>query len=248
MNRFFVKKIDQNNIAIYGDDYKHAKKVLRLVEGSNVYAVYNEVEYLAKIIKDDGENLWLEMIEETKVIREPDVEIHIYQSLPKSSKMDFIIQKNVESGISKLTPIRSDRSLIKIKNEKKEKKKLERWTKISEEAAKQSMRNIIPEIRDIISFDDMIEELKFKIKNENIEILVPYENEEDCSIKDINLNKEKIAAVVGPEGGFEEEEIQRLIEIGVKPVTLGPRILRSETAALVLSTLILHETDNMRRK
>jgi 16S rRNA (uracil1498-N3)-methyltransferase len=94
----------------------------------------------------------------------------------------------------------------------------------------------------------MIEELKFKIKNENIEILVPYENEEDCSIKDINLNKEKIAAVVGPEGGFEEEEIQRLIEIGVKPVTLGPRILRSETAALVLSTLILHETDNMRRK
>src|SRR5660398_157082 len=147
MNRFFVDEIDKDIIAITGDDYKHAKKVLRLVENDEVLGVFKGKEYIAKIIRDDESQLILDLLEETKIIREPDVNIHIYQSLPKSSKMDYIIQKNVEIGISKLTPIISDRSLIKIKNDKKEKKKLERWIKISEEAAKQSMRNKIPEIK-----------------------------------------------------------------------------------------------------
>ncbi len=248
MNRFFVDEMDKNIVAITGDDYKHAKKVLRMVENDKILGVFKGKEYIAKIIRDDESQLILDLIEETKIIREPDVDIHIYQSLPKSSKMDYIIQKNVEIGISKLTPIISDRSLIKINNDKKEKKKLERWIKISEEAAKQSMRNIIPEINGIISFAKMLEELKRLIQEKDIEVVIPYENEKGKSTKDISFEKKKYAAVIGPEGGFEENEISQLIKIGAKPISLGPRILRTETAALVLSTIILHETDNMRRK
>ncbi len=247
MNRFFVDEIDKEIIAITGDDYKHAKKVLRLGENDTVLGVFKGKEYLAKIVRDDESKLILDLLEETKIIREPDVDIHIYQSLPKSSKMDYIIQKNVEIGINELTPILSDRSLIKIKNDKKEKKKIERWIKISEEAAKQSMRNKIPEIKGILSFEQMLEELKELIKHGDTEIIVPYENEEGRSAKDINFEKKKYVAVIGPEGGFEENEISKLIKIGSKPISLGPRILRTETAALVLSTIILYETDNMRR-
>jgi len=248
MNRFFLDEISKDIIAITGDDYKHAKKVLRLNEKDKVLGVYKGREYTAKIILDDNSKLILELLEETKIIREADIDIHIYQSLPKSRKMDYIIQKNVEIGINRLTPIISDRSLIKIKNDKKEKKKVERWIKISEEAAKQSMRNIVPEINCIISFEETVRELK-QLKEEcDLEILVPYEKEEIRSTKDINFDKKKYAAIIGPEGGFDEDEISSLVEIGAKPITLGPRILRTETAALVLSTIILHETDNMRRK
>ena len=248
MNRFFLDEINKDIIAITGDDYKHAKKVLRLNENDRVLGVYKGKEYLAKIISDDDSKLILNLLEETEITREADVDIHIYQSLPKGSKMDYIIQKNVEIGISRLTPIISDRSLIKIKNKKKEKKKIERWVKISEESAKQSMRNVIPDINRIISFEETVKEIK-RLKEEcNLEVIVPYENEEINSTKDINFNKKNYAAVIGPEGGFDENEISSLVEIGAKSISLGPRILRTETAALVLSTIILHETDNMRRK
>jgi len=248
MNRFFVSEIDKDLVAITGNDYNHAKKVLRLGENDEIYAVYKEKEYVAKIKLDDGKNLIIENIKETKVLREPNVNIHIYQSLPKSSKMDYIVQKNVEIGINKLTPIISDRSLVKIKNNKQEKKKLKRWNKISEEAAKQSMRNKIPNIKSILSFDNMIKELKTIIKGRNTEVIVPYENELIKSTKDINYKNKNYLVVIGPEGGFEKKEIDILLEIGAKPITLGPRILRSETAALVLSTVIMYETGNMRRK
>jgi len=162
--------------------------------------------------------------------------------------MDFIIQKNVELGIKKITPITSNRSLIKIKNKKRESKKLDRWNKISEEAAKQSMRNIIPKVNNVLSFKEMIDKIKEQKKEQEIEVVVPYENEEVKSAEEINFCKRNFALIVGPEGGFEEYEINQLVEIGVIPVTLGPRILRSETAALILSTVILYETKNMRRK
>jgi len=248
MNRFFVSEIDKDLVAITGNDYNHAKKVLRLGENDEIYAVYKEKEYVAKIKLDDGKNLIIENIKETKVLREPNVNIHIYQSLPKSSKMDYIVQKNVEIGINKLTPIISDRSLVKIKNNKKEKKKLQRWNKISEEAAKQSMRNKIPQIKSVLSFENMIQELKSNINDGDREVIVPYENELIKSAKHINYKKKNYSVVIGPEGGFERKEIDRLLEIGAKPITLGPRILRSETAALVLSTIIIYETGNMRRK
>jgi 16S rRNA (uracil1498-N3)-methyltransferase len=241
MNRFFVDKEINNEIVISGEDYKHAKKVLRLNSKDNK-------EFVAAINEDRGDYFTLEIKKETGIDREPDVYIHIYQCLPKSNKMDFIIQKNVELGIKKITPITSNRSLIKIKNKKKEIRKLDRWSKISEEAAKQSMRNIIPEIDKVLSFKEMIDEIKKQKEEQEIEVVVPYENEEFKSVEEINFQKKNFALIVGPEGGFEDYEINQLIEIGAFPVTLGPRILRSETAALTLSTVILYETGNMRRK
>jgi len=248
MNRFFVNKDESGRIILSGEDYKHAKKVLRLDIKDKIYVVLDNKEYIGMISEDRDSSFVLEITKATEVSREPDVCIHIYQSMPKSSKMDYIIQKNVELGVKKLTPIISNRSLIKIKNHKKEKKKLERWIKISEEAAKQSMRNTIPEINGILSFDEMIKELKESIQENDVEVIVPYENENIKSTKDLDYKKKKFSVVIGPEGGFEESEIDKLIDIGAVPITLGPRILRSETAALALSTVILHETNNMRRE
>ena len=248
MNRFFVDINANNEIIISGEDYKHAKKVLRLSSKDEVYAVFKNKEFIGSINEDKGDYFTLELNKETGNEREPDVSIHIYQSLPKSSKMDFIIQKNVELGIKKITPITSNRSLIKIKNKKRESKKLDRWNKISEEAAKQSMRNIIPKVNNVLSFKEMIDKIKEQKKEQEIEVVVPYENEEVKSAEEINFCRKNFALIVGPEGGFEEYEINQLVEIGVIPVTLGPRILRSETAALILSTVILYETKNMRRK
>ena len=248
MNRFFVDRNTNNEIIISGEDYKHAKKVLRLNSKDEVYVVFENKEFVGAINEDKGDYFTLEIKKETGIEREPNVSIHIYQSLPKSNKMDFIIQKNVELGIKKITPITSNRSLIKIKNKKRESKKLDRWNKISEEAAKQSMRNIIPKVNNVLSFKEMIDKIKEQKKEQEIEVVVPYENEEVKSAEEINFCKRNFALIVGPEGGFEEYEINQLVEIGVIPVTLGPRILRSETAALILSTVILYETKNMRRK
>ena len=248
MNRFFVDRNTNNEIIISGEDYKHAKKVLRLNSKDEVYVVFENKEFVGAINEDKGDYFTLELKKETGIEREPNVSIHIYQSLPKSNKMDFIIQKNVELGIKKITPITSNRSLIKIKNKKRESKKLDRWNKISEEAAKQSMRNIIPKVNNVLSFKEMIDKIKEQKKEQEIEVVVPYENEEVKSAEEINFCKRNFALIVGPEGGFEEYEINQLVEIGVIPVTLGPRILRSETAALILSTVILYETKNMRRK
>jgi len=248
MNRFFVDRNTNNEIIISGEDYKHAKKVLRLNSKDEVYVVFENKEFTGAINEDKGDYFTLELKKETGIEREPNVSIHIYQSLPKSNKMDFIIQKNVELGIKKITPITSNRSLIKIKNKKRESKKLDRWNKISEEAAKQSMRNIIPKVNNVLSFKEMIDKIKEQKKEQEIEVVVPYENEEVKSAEEINFCKRNFALIVGPEGGFEEYEINQLVEIGVIPVTLGPRILRSETAALILSTVILYETKNMRRK
>jgi 16S rRNA (uracil1498-N3)-methyltransferase len=134
------------------------------------------------------------------------------------------------------------RSVVKIKELKKEQNKVERWNAIVEEAAKQSKRNYIPKVKNIISFDEMINVLK-----EEKNIIVPYEDEEHLTIKEgiLDLNSQKINILIGPEGGFEPEEIEKLKSIGAKITTLGSRILRTETAAIVASAIVLYEAGNI---
>ena len=181
-------------------------------------------------------------INESAGNRESSIEITLYQGLAKGSKMDLIIQKCVEIGVKDFYAIETDRAVVKINNKKKEDSKLERWQSIAEEAAKQSKRDYIPKLKGIISFKEMI-----GILSEEKNIIVPYENEENLSIKDglKTVKGNKVNLIIGPEGGFEEKEIKSLEDLRASIVTLGPRILRTETAGLVSSTIILYELGDL---
>jgi 16S rRNA (uracil1498-N3)-methyltransferase len=245
MHRFFVDKnnIKLSSIDIIGEDVKHIKSVLRLNVGDVVVVCDNDrTDYTAKIISIDKNIVQCEILSKEASKSEPPIDIILYQGLPKASKMDLIIQKATELGVKKIVPVITERTVVKIQDRKKENNKLERWNRIAEEAAKQSKRGIIPQVNNILDFDEMIAILK-----EKQAVIVPYENEENTGIKDVlkNCSCKEIHILIGPEGGFEETEIQSLINIKCNIVTLGPRILRTETAGLVTSAVVLYELGDL---
>lgn len=247
MHKFFIDEnhIYDNYAEITGDDVKHIYKVLRLKLEDKVYINNcNGKEYIGEITEITKQSVSLKIIEEVQVNNESPVEIYLFQGLPKSTKLELIIQKSTELGVKEVTPIITNRVLSAIKNIDKESKKMERWNKIALEACKQCKRTLIPTINEIIEFDKAINLLK-----EMDLILVPYENAENYGIKkvinDTKSDVSKIGIVIGPEGGFEEEEINMLKEIGAKIITLGPRILRTETAGLVAISLIMYELGDL---
>ena len=156
--------------------------------------------------------------------------------------MDYIIQKSTEIGVKEIYPLITNRTIVKIKNKKKEQSKLDRWKTIAEEAAKQSKRDYVPKVQRIIDFEEML-----KLLNGNQNIIVPYEMEESLSLKDSlnNIKTGKIHLIIGPEGGFEKDEIDLLKSIGGQSISLGPRILRTETAGLVAASIILYELGDL---
>ena len=242
MHKFFVDQscIDGNLVNIQGDDVKHIYKVLRLKSGDkvNINNCLGE-EFLAQIKDVSKTNVLCEIIKKTDTNNESPLKIHLYQGLPKATKMDLIIQKATELGVMGITPIITER--VVIKNEFKEFKKIDRWNKIALEACKQSKRTIIPKVNEPVEFSALLGEAdRYDL------IIVPYENKEDFGIKAM-LSKLKgkkiknVAIVIGPEGGFEEEEIEKLSSLGSEIVTLGPRILRTETAGFVSASLLLYE-------
>ncbi|WMM23509.1 RsmE family RNA methyltransferase [Tissierella sp. MB52-C2] len=244
MHRFFVEKeqIQEDVIEIIGTDVKHIKDVLRMKTDEKIEIGSNGITYTCEISSMDKNKIIAKIIDKREGTNESDINITLYQGLAKGNKMDLIIQKCTEIGIKEFYPLASHRSVMKIKDIKKEQSKVERWNVIADEAAKQSKRDILPKVRNILSFDEMIDMLKDK---ENI--IVPYEDEKQETIK-IGLKDVKgndIHLVIGPEGGFEPDEIEKLNEIGAKIVTLGPRILRTETAGIVSATIILYELGNL---
>lgn len=239
MHRFFIEKeqIEENKIKIIGNDVKHIKDVIRLRKGEKVEVVLEKEIYICQIENLSKKEINLRVIEKYKGKNEPKREIVLYQGLAKGNKMDLIIQKATEIGVKKVYPLMSHRSIVRFKDEKREKSKVSRWNQIANEAAKQSKRDILPEVENIIDFDSMIQLLENE-KN----IIVPYEEEIKKSIGQslIKTNTQKVHLIIGPEGGFEEEEIKRLKDIGAHIVSLGPRILRTETAGIVAATIILY--------
>lgn len=239
MHRFFVEKeqIDNQSIEIIGTDVKHIKDVIRLKEGEKVEVVSDGEIYISQIESLSKKKINLKVIDKYMGENEPKTHIVLYQGLAKGSKMDLIIQKCTELGVSSFYPLETHRSVVKIKDDKKGKSKVDRWNQIADEAAKQSKRDILPKIENIIDFSSMIELLKGE---ENI--VVPYEDEEGRSIGEAmkDIKPGKVHLIIGPEGGFEESEIERLREIGANIVTLGKRILRTETAGIVAATVILY--------
>lgn len=240
MNKFFVddSQIDETVVYINGDDVKHIRDVLRLNVGDDIEVSTFKNSYIVKIKKIANNTVVGNIIRTKKDNNEPPIDIVLFQGLPKSAKMEYIIQKATEIGIKEIYPLITKRTIVKINDIQKENKKIERWNKIVLEAAKQSKRDYVPSVKNIITFKEMIQQFQ---DEENV--LVPYEDEKSVHLKDVvnSIKGNKINLVIGPEGGFEEEEINMLKNIGAKVITLGPRILRTETAGLVATSILLYE-------
>jgi RNA methyltransferase, rsmE family len=248
LRKFFVKEnqINSELITILDEDVNHIKNVLRLNVGENLQIcdIDSSKNYICEILELTAKSVTCKILEEIQSIAEGNVELHIFQGLPKADKMELIIQKGTELGVSEFVPVSFKRSIVKI-SPKDEKKKIDRWNKISEVAAKQSKRDIIPKVRNVESIKNVCNE----IKNYDI-VLLAYELEENNYIKNellkIKNTKEnyKIAVIIGPEGGIEKEEVEVLENAGAKVISLGKRILRTETVALQVSSIIMYELEN----
>lgn len=242
MSKFFVPRenISENKIIIEGGDVAHISKVLRMSEGDELVLCDGRgIDYNAVIEKTDAKQIICKIISQSKSNTEADIEVTLVQGLPKASKMDYIIQKTTELGISRIIPCALSRCVVKLENQKAEEKKVERWRKISEEAAKQSGRGVIPEITMPKNLDAVIEELK-----DCDIVFVPYECETENSLKSVLTsckNPKKVGFIIGPEGGFDTAEIEKIHNAGIKTITLGKRILRTETAGEAVLAMIMYE-------
>jgi RNA methyltransferase, RsmE family len=250
MHKFFTEphNISETEGRILGDDVKHIYKVLRLSEGEEVVLNNCEgIEYLGKIETITKSEVIVKIIKRLDINNESKVKVHLFQGLPKGQKMDLIVQKGTELGVSEFIPVTTARVDVKLKGEFK---KLDRLNRIALEACKQSKRSVIPQVKEVIDFNEAINELK-KMDL----IIVPYENAEDFGIKTLVRKLERdsvdldtinnVGILIGPEGGFEESEIDDLKEQGAYIVTLGNRILRTETAGFTATALIQYELGDL---
>ena len=251
MPKFFVKEeqIQENQIIILGQDVNHIKKVLRAKIGDEfqICNSQNGENFLCEIDNLEEEKIICQIKEKIQEQVESNIEVTIFQGLPKADKMEYIIQKSVELGVYDITPVEMKRCVVKL-NEKDKSKKIERWQKISEVAAKQCGRDIIPQINNIINIKNIC-----NLIQEYDMVLVAYENEEKNTLKEQleNIKKQnnskskvKIGIIIGPEGGLEEKDVETLKENGAKVITLGRRILRTETVALNVLSIIMYELEN----
>ena len=246
MPKFFVaeNQINNNKITIIGNDVNHIKNVLRQKSGDKITIcdTSKEQDYLCEIDKIEEKSIDCNIIEKLENNTESNVKVTIFQGLPKADKMELVIQKSVELGVYDITPLQMKRCVVKL-NEKDKAKKIQRWQKISEVAAKQCGRNIIPKINNIVNVKEVC-----NLCNEYDIVLIAYENEKENTLKKElknlkKLDKEeiKVAVIIGPEGGIAPEEIEMFEENGAKIITLGNRILRTETVALSVLSIIMYE-------
>ena len=246
MGKFFIKSenINDNKVIIDNEDVNHIKNVLRKNVGDEILICdyENKINYNCKIIEISRKKVICEIINEKKSENESNIKIDIFQGIPKFDKMDLIIQKGTELGVNSFIPVVFKRSVVKL-DEKDFLKKITRWRKIAEVASKQSGRDVIPDVKNI----ENVKNICNLFKNYDI-VLVAYEKENKNTLKNILKslkNKEiKIAVVIGPEGGIDESEIDLLIENGAEIVTLGKRILRTETVCLAITAIINYELES----
>lgn len=245
MYQFFVEpaQIHDNTVIIEGRDVNHIKNVLRMKPGEEI-AVSNGQdgkEYRCGIVSLEEEQIICEL----RFVKEEGLElssrVHLFQGLPKADKMELIIQKAVELGVYEIVPVETGRCVVKL-DAKKAKQKTERWQGIAEAAAKQSKRQIIPVVSEPVRLKEALKQAAdMEVK------MIPYELAEGMAqtkeiISSLPENAD-IAVFIGPEGGFEEAEIQAAREVGVVPITLGKRILRTETAGLTVMAWIMYQLE-----
>lgn len=245
MHQFFVEasQIHDKTVIIEGSDVNHIKNVLRMKAGEEISVSNGEDgrEYRCGIVRIEEDRVVCEL----RFVKEDGVElpsrVYLFQGLPKADKMELIIQKAVELGVYEVIPVETGRSVVKL-NAKKAAQKTARWQAIAEAAAKQSRRRIIPQVAEPVSFAQALARAaEMDIK------LIPYELAEGMACtKQIfsNLGEGKdIAVFIGPEGGFEEKEIAGAKECGIQPITLGKRILRTETAGFTVMAWIMYQLE-----
>lgn len=247
MQRFFVEphqiNEEDHQIHITGCDVNHISNVLRMKQGEELWISDGaDKEYRCTIEALEQEEVLLHIV----YVQEPEYElpnrIYLFQGLPKSDKMELIIQKAVELGAYEVIPVETKRCVVKL-DAKKAAKKVERWQQIAQSAAKQSKRMLIPNVHDVMSYKDA---LKYA---QTMDIrLIPYElakgMQETKAILASVEPGQSIGIFIGPEGGFEEKEIETAMEEGAKPITLGKRILRTETAGLAILSVLMFQLEN----
>lgn len=247
MQRFFVEphQIDEeaHQIHITGSDVNHISNVLRMKTGEELWiSDGSKYEYRCTIESFEPDEVLLHIVYSQEPEYELPCRIYLFQGLPKADKMELIIQKAVELGAYEIIPVETKRCVVKLDG-RKSAKKTARWQQISESAAKQSKRMLIPNVHEVLTFR---EALKYA---ESMDVrLVPYE-----LARGMQETKEILAGIepgqsvgifIGPEGGFEEKEIEAAIEGGAKPITLGRRILRTETAGLAILSVLMFQLEN----
>ena len=245
ISTFYIKnnQINGKEINLIGEDVNHIKNVLRHKCGDEVTVCdESEQRYLTKIKELSGECITLDIEKKIDFSTEPNIKVTLVQGLPKSDKMDFIVQKCTELGTTKIVPVIMERTVVKIDGTNGT-KKVERWNKIALEASKQCGRTKIPTVEKIVNLENIVENLsKYDI------VIVPYECEKENTLKAVLRNTDtnigNIAVVIGPEGGFSEKDISALEKLpNVKKVSLGKRILRTETAGIATIAMLLYEYD-----
>ena len=242
MHKFFVEdyQIDDRQVIIDSEDYNHIVNVLRMKKGDKILVTNQKSQktHNCEIKEINADKVICNIIDEENKNIEMNVQVDIFQGLPKADKMEYIIQKCVELGVHKIVPVNMKYCVAKIKDE--EKKNI-RWNKISEVAAKQSKRNSIPKVENSINMTQLYDE----IKKYDL-VIVAYENEDNITLKDIlksEENPKNIAIIIGPEGGISFDEVENLTKSGAKKASLGNRILRTETAPIAVLSMIVYEYD-----
>lgn len=245
MFHFFVSpdNITTDTVTVTGGDVNHIKNVLRMKIGEKfVVNDGNGGSYCCAVREIYDERIVADILKGQLANTELPVNIVLFQGLPKADKMELIIQKGVELGVSRIVPIEMTRCVVKL-DEKKKKSKIARWQSISESAAKQSGRTVIPEICDVMSYKNALEYAKdFDV------ILVPYECADSMAKLRDRLSEIKpnmtIGIFIGPEGGYEEKEISQAVEAGGEIVSLGKRILRTETASIAALAICMFNIES----
>lgn len=243
MYRFYIseEQISENEITITGGDVNHIRNVLRLEEGDWVVACNGQgKDYVSRVfsVEKDQVILQVEKVQDTGT--ELQTKITLFQGIPKKEKMEFIIQKAVELGVYEIVPVMMKRCVVRLTDERKQEKKQERWQAIAEAAAKQCDRGIIPVVHTPVTMEEAVQmarEMEFN--------MIPYELQDgiDHSRELVAhaCKRESVGIFIGPEGGFEATEVEHAVANGIEPITLGKRILRTETAGMALLAIMMFQ-------
>ena len=247
MARFFVSpgQIGPASVSIFDGDVNHIRKVLRMKAGDELTVSDGDgTDYFCRIRSISEEVVVCDIVDSWTSYVELPVKLHLFQGLPKADKMELIIQKAVELGAYEIVPVAMSRSIVKL-DEKKAGKQTARWQGISESGAKQSGRAIIPEVKSPMSYKNALEYAKTLDA-----IIVPYEKADGIEVSRELISKlcsdeniKSIGIFIGPEGGFAEKEIEQALDAGATPITLGRRILRTETAGLAVLSILMYQLE-----
>lgn len=242
MPKFFVEEsaVSETSVILEGENMHHLINVLRKQKGDALTVCDSSgFDYECDISEIKKDCVILEINNKLGNTSEPKLKITLFQGLPKGDKLSFIVEKGVEAGVYAVAPVSMARSVVKLSKKDFEKKK-DRLNKISASASKQSGRGIVPEVNGLIDFKEMLSKLlEFDL------VVFPYEEETEITLKSVikNFKGENLAVIIGPEGGFSKEEAQAIKDLNITPVTLGKRILRTETAGIATVFNILYELE-----